>query len=84
MRHLRVVSITAITAAFCLISSSSWAQQIQDQSSGSLEFLTRFLRFDPFLVAAIVIALTLVAGLGLDALRGRIRRSADNETPESN
>lgn len=84
MHHHRGIWIAAATAAFCFISSSGWAQQIGDQNSSSLESLTRFLHFDPLLVAAIVIALTLAIGLGLDALRGRFRRSEDSETPTSN
>ncbi len=84
MRHLRVISVTATTAAFGIDSGSSWAQQTGDQSSVPLESLTEFLLFDPFLVAAIVIALTLVIGLALDALRVRLGRHENDENPASN
>ena len=84
MRHLRAISITATTAAFCVISGSSWAQQIGDQNVSPFESLTRFLHVDPLLVVATVIAMTLVIGLALDFLRGRFQRSEDNEAPTSN
>jgi len=84
LRHLRAISTAAATAAFCLVSSTGWAQQVGDQNNGLLETLTQLLRFDPLLVAAIVIALTLVVGLVLDTLRGRFRRSEGDETPAPN
>ena len=84
MRRSRAILITAAAAAFCLVSSTSWAQQIGNQDSGPLDSLIQYLRFDPFLVAAIVIALTLVIGMGLDVLRRRFPGSERKETPESN
>lgn len=84
MRKLRAISMTATTAAFCLISSTVLAQQDGDQNTGLLETLTQFLRFDPLLVAAIVIALTLVIGLALDTMRGRFRRSEGGESSAPN
>lgn len=84
MHYRRAISTIATTAAFCVIAGHGWAQQVGDQNSGPMESLTRFFNFDPLLVAAIVIAMTLVIGLGLDALRGRFRRSEDGETPTAN
>lgn len=84
MHHLRAISMAAATTALCMVSGSSWAQQIGDQDSSPLVSLTRFLNLDPLLVAAFVIATTLVIGLGLDALRGRFRRFEGNEPPMSN
>jgi len=84
VHHLRAISMAATTTALCMVSGSSWAQQIGNQDSSPLESLTRFLNLDPLLVAAIVIAMTLVIGLGLDALRGRFRRSEGSEAPTSN
>lgn len=84
MHYRRAISTIATTAAFCVVAGNSWAQQVGDQSSGPMESLTRFFIFDPLLVAAVVIAMTLVIGLGLDTLRGRFRRSEDSETPSAN
>jgi len=84
LRHLHAISTAATTAVFCLVSSTGWAQQAGDQNNSLLETLTQFLRFDPLLVAATVIALTLVIGLALDTLRGRFRRSEGGETSAPN
>lgn len=84
MRYLRATSATFTTAAFYLTSSSGWAQQVGDQNTGLLESMTRFLHLDPLLVAAVIIALTLVLGLALDAMRGRFRRSEGDKSATAN
>ena len=81
MRYRRTIPITATAVAFCLISSAGWAQQAGNENSSLFGSMTQFLRFDPLLVAALVIALTLVIGLALDTVRGRFRRSEGGETP---
>lgn len=74
MRFFSIPAVLTLVAVIGLHPATAWAQS---RAGGPLQDFVEYLKFNPLLGAAIMLALTLLLGKGLDYLRAyRQRRRA--------